>query len=67
MAGKDLKKLIKALEEQGFEVETGKRNPHPIVRKDGRKVATLASTPSDHRSWMNGIAALRRAGFIWPH
>lgn len=62
---KELKKLIKELEAQGFTVEVGRKNPHPIVRKDGRRVATLASTPSDSRSWKNGIAALRRAGFRW--
>ncbi|MDX3672695.1 hypothetical protein [Streptomyces europaeiscabiei] len=64
---KDLKKLVEALEAQGFDVEVGRRNPHPVVRKDGRRVATLSSTPSDSRAWKNGIAALRRAGFRWPH
>ncbi|RPE39720.1 hypothetical protein EDD90_2737 [Streptomyces sp. Ag109_O5-1] len=64
---KDLKKLVNELEAQGFEVSVGKKNSHPIVRKDGVRVATLASTPSDSRSWKNGIAALRRAGFNWPH
>jgi len=64
---KDLRKLIKELEAQGFTVEVGKKNPHPVVRKNGVRVATLASTPSDARSWKNGIAALRRAGFNWPH
>lgn len=62
---KDLKRLIKELEAQGFEVEIRRGNPHPIVRKDGRRVATLASSPSDRRSWDNGIAYLRRAGFRW--
>ncbi|WP_372412563.1 hypothetical protein [Streptomyces luteireticuli] len=63
---KDLKKLIAALEVQGFDVEVGKKNPHPIVRKGGRRVATLSSTPSDRRSWLNDLSALRRAGFKWP-
>lgn len=62
---KDLRNLIKALEAQGFTVEIGKKNPHPIVRKGGRRVATLSSTPSDARSWKNDLADLRRAGFIW--
>lgn len=64
---KDLRKLVKALKEQGFTVEVGKKNPHPIVRKGGRRIATLSSTPSDNRSWKNDIADLRRAGFTWPH
>jgi predicted RNA binding protein YcfA (HicA-like mRNA interferase family) len=61
----DTRKLIKALEDQGFEVVRSKGN-HYVVKLDGRRVATLASTPSDSRSLRNGIAALRRAGFRWP-
>lgn len=64
--GSDLKKLIKALEAQGFTVEPTKGG-HYTVRKDGRRVATLAGTPSDRRSWLNSLAQLRRAGFHWPH
>lgn len=61
---KDLKKLVQALESQGFTVEMT-RNSHYTVKKDGRRVATIAGTPSDGRSWMNAIAQLRRAGFEW--
>lgn len=66
---KDLKKLTTALKAQGFDVEpaSGKDSTHLVVRKDGRRVTTLPSTPSDHRSMRNCIAACRRAGFIWPH
>jgi predicted RNA binding protein YcfA (HicA-like mRNA interferase family) len=64
--GSDLKKLIKALEAQGFTVEPTKSS-HYTVRKDGRRVATLGGTPSDRRSWQNALAQLRRAGFHWPH
>lgn len=66
---KDLKKLIKALEAQEFKVEpaSGKDSTHLVVRKDGKRVTTLPSTPSDHRSMRNCIAACRRAGFNWPH
>ncbi len=64
MAKKDTRELVKALEEQGFEVAPSKGG-HFIVRKDGRRVSTLAGSPSDHRTWLNTIAALRRAGFVW--
>jgi predicted RNA binding protein YcfA (HicA-like mRNA interferase family) len=64
--GNDNKKLIKDLESQGFTVEPTK-NGHYTVRKDGKRVATLAGTPSDRRSWLNSLSHLRRAGFIWPH
>jgi hypothetical protein len=62
---KDLKKIIKALEAQGFEV-TVTRKQHIAVSKDGRFVVMFAGTASDWRSMRNGIAAARRAGFQWP-
>jgi hypothetical protein len=62
---KDLKKIAKALEAQGFEVEETKRG-HLMVFRDGRLVATFAGTPSDWRSLKNGLAKLKRAGFDWP-
>jgi hypothetical protein len=35
---------------------------HWAVRKDGRLITTIASTPSDRRGWANMKAELRRAG-----
>ena len=61
---KEVRDLTKALEKQGFEV-TPSKSGHLIVRLDGRRIATLAGTPSDHRTWLNDLAALRRAGFAW--
>lgn len=65
MMEKDLRKIVKALREQGFEVERTQRG-HYEVRRDGRKVATFSGTPSDRRSWKNSLARVRRAGFVWP-
>lgn len=62
MASKETRQLIKKLQAQGFDVEQTKGN-HYVVRKDGRRVATLAGTPSDSRSHKNAVAALKRAGF----
>lgn len=65
MSKSELRKLIKALEEQGFTV-TFTRNQHYLVRNPaGRVVATLAGTPSDHHAFRNMIATLRKAGFRW--
>ena len=59
---KDLRKLLRQVEAQGF---TWKRqsNSHIAVYLDGRKVTTFAATPSDRRSWMNTMSALKRTGF----
>lgn len=62
---KDLKKIAKALEAQGFEV-TLTRKQHLAVSKDGRIVAIFAGTASDWRSMRNSIADAKRAGFQWP-
>lgn len=62
---KELKKIVKALEAQGFEVEPT-RGGHQVVRKDGIRITTFAGTPGDGRSWKNGLAHCKRAGFIWP-
>ena len=64
MSAKDQRRLIRELERQGFDVRRGGNN-HWQVRKDGRLVTTLPSTPSERRGWLNGIAQLRRAGFVW--
>lgn len=65
MVNKDLKKVIKALESQGFEVVPTKKG-HLAVFLDGRYVTTFAGTSSDWRGVKNAIAAARRAGFRWP-
>lgn len=62
---KDMKKLLKALEDQGFEIRFTKKG-HVTVGLDGKLVATLAGTASDWRSAKNALARLRRAGFRPP-
>lgn len=62
---KDLKKLLKALVAAGFEVKATKKG-HLAVYRDGQWITTLSGTPSDHRSMLNAMAALRRAGFQKP-
>lgn len=61
---KDVKKLARMLSRQGFEVRATRRG-HLLVTLAGRTVAVLAGTPSDHRSLRNGMARLRRAGFVY--
>jgi hypothetical protein len=64
--GNDIRKLLKAAENQGFTVERTAKNHWLIRNADGLAVATVASTPSDHRTWANTLARLRRAGLRWP-
>jgi predicted RNA binding protein YcfA (HicA-like mRNA interferase family) len=62
---KDLKKLIEALEAQGFTVERTTKG-HVMVYRDAILVVTFSGTASDWRAMKNGIAKARRFGFKWP-
>ena len=62
---KDLRKIVKALRDQGFDVEITSKQ-HVIVSCEGRLIATFSGTASDWRSIRNGLAPLKRAGFRWP-
>lgn len=66
MASKEVERLVREAVRQGFDVTYSSKG-HPLIRKDGRMVTTLSGSPSDIRSLRNAIAALRRAGFVWPH
>lgn len=62
---KDLRKILKEAEKQGFEIrQTSDR--HPMVYRHGEFISKVSTTPSDWRGQLNLIAALRRYGFRWP-
>ena len=62
---KELRRVIRELGKQGFDVRVTARQ-HVQVLKEGRVITVLAGTPSDHRSFRNALAPLKRAGFVWP-
>ena len=62
---KDMKKLLKAAEEQGFEWYT-RKNGHIVVTLNGKFITEFGGTPGDKRSWLNSLAPLKRNGFQWP-
>jgi hypothetical protein len=63
---KDTKKVLAEAERQGFTVRTTSKGHAQVRDADGQIVAVFAGTGSDHRGLKNGIAQLRRAGFVWP-
>lgn len=63
MGNKEVSKLLRDLEAQGFSVKRTKRG-HYQVTKDSVYFTTVPGTPSDWRSLANSVAALRRAGFV---
>jgi len=65
-SGRELRSLFRACEDQGFSVERTRRGHWRVRDETGKAVTTIASQGSDHRSWLNGLAPLKRAGLIWP-
>lgn len=64
-AKKELKEIIKAAEEQGWQVKTTKSGHQMFFAPDGINKVTAGGTPSDHRAQANLLAQLRRYGFKW--
>lgn len=62
---KEMKKLIESAECQGFEALILKSG-HVVFLLGGVRVTTFAGTPSDHRSWRNSMAYMKRAGYVDP-
>jgi hypothetical protein len=61
---KDTKKLVKAVEEAGFEVRYTS-DCHPIVfTAKGEYVTKLATSPSDRRGLTNALSRLKRHHFV---
>lgn len=60
---KDWKPLVRELRRAGYKVKPGS-NHHRILNKNGKFVAPLATTPSDHRALKNQRAQLRRNGIL---
>lgn len=62
MAPKEVKKLVKQLQQQGWRVEE-RGNRFMAYSPDGVTIVSIHKTPSDHRWLRNTIAQLRQGGF----
>lgn len=63
---KDTRKVLAEAERQGFTVRITSKGHAQVRDANNVVVAVFAGTASDVRALRNGIAALRRAGFVWP-
>ncbi|WAB09578.1 hypothetical protein SEA_WOOPER_75 [Gordonia phage Wooper] len=59
---KELRRLLDRIEQAGGELRRCKHGSHWKVYLDGRFIGTVGGSPSDHRSWKNGLSFLRRNG-----
>jgi predicted RNA binding protein YcfA (HicA-like mRNA interferase family) len=63
----DVKDVIAAAEDQGWEVTRTKKGHLQFIPPDPtRPMVHGSGTPSDWRSLKNLIAQLRRSGLVWP-
>lgn len=63
---KDTRKVLAEAKRQGFTVRTTTKGHSQVLAANGQIVAVFSGTSSDVRALRNGIAQLRRAGFVWP-
>lgn len=60
---KDMKRVRRAAEQQGWRVEDTRGGHVKFLSPDRTKSPVIGpGTPSDHRAWLNFLAELRRAG-----
>ena len=62
---KDATKIVRELRRQHFAVELA-NSGHWHVIQGGRRILTMAQSPSDWRAIRNDISDLRKFGFVWP-
>ncbi|GIU87459.1 MAG: hypothetical protein KatS3mg009_1974 [Acidimicrobiia bacterium] len=62
MANKEVNEIIKKLIRQGWRVERGAKHWKAYPPDKSKRMITIPTTPSDHRSLKNVISDLRRAG-----
>lgn len=59
--------LIDTSKAQGWRYDRANSNHHRFYAPDGKTIVTFASTPSDHRGWLNSLAEMKRAGYVPPN
>ncbi len=62
----DFKKIVKAAREQEWKVERTQKGHWRLIPPDSSKqIVVFGGTPSDQRAIKNGLAVMKRQGFIW--
>lgn len=62
MQSKEIRRLVRRLNDAGYDTRVTSRQ-HLLVSHNSRVITCFAGTPSDHRSWRNSMAPLKRLGF----
>lgn len=64
-AKKDMTRLIREAERQGWRVEQLKSGHWRLYAPGGKGIVHASGTPSDWRDLANTVAQMRRFGFKW--
>lgn len=59
---KDTKKLVKALEDNGYEVRMRSSGHATVFAPSGDYVTGLAGSPSERKGWSNVLSRIKRVG-----
>lgn len=59
---KETKKLVKALEAEGYTFKACSSGHTQIFTPDGDFVSGLAGSPSEYRGWANTLSRIKRIG-----
>ncbi len=62
---KDLRDVLKACEEYGFEVRVRTSGHAQVFTADGEFITGVACTPSEYRGWQNMLSRLKRHGLVY--
>ncbi len=63
---KDTQKVLVEARRQGFTVKLTRKGHAQVRDAEGQVVAVFSGTASDRRALDNGLARLKRVGFVWP-
>lgn len=62
---KDLKKILKAAEKQGWRAEQLKSGHWRLYAPDGVNIVHVSGTPEGSQAIRDIVSDLRRYGFVW--
>lgn len=64
---RDIADLIRHSGAQGWRYAKTTNGHHQFYAPNRHDIVTMPGTPSDHRGWLNGMADMKRAGYVPPN
>lgn len=64
---RQIDELRRHAEAQGWRYSRAANSHHQFYGPDKHTIVTFASTPSDHRGWLNSLSQMKQAGYLPPN